>query len=193
MARSVDWTAIEKLLVDQATTRLTAFAAAHPDEVFYGAIVDVEPYDGCSVRIHLNTEANLTKEYDGKPVPADDLFSRFLPGSFAYSLELSDSDKFPATAIEEMVEIDLEDADVDDDDPKTATYKLLEIACNVAFALEHGALTKLKRTDDFAFAVTRDPREPGEFSVARYAKFKKQLKAIRHSNPALIPKPKPGI
>ena len=48
-------------------------------------------------------------------------------------------------------------------------------------------------TDDFAIAVTRDPREPGERSVARYARFKKQLSAIRRSNPALIPRPKPGM
>jgi hypothetical protein len=192
MAKSVDWTAIEKLLVDEATTRLTAFAADHPDDVFYGAIIDVEPYDGCSVSLHLNTEAHLEKD-NGGPVPADDLHRRFLPGAFGFHLSLSDSDEFPDEQIEALVEVDLEDPDADDDDPQTATYKLLEIACNVAFAIEQGALMKLARTDDFAIAVTRDPREPGEFSIARYAKFKKQLMAIRRSNPALITKPKPGV
>jgi len=193
MAKSVDWTAIEKLLLDEATSRLMAFAADHAGEVFYGAIIDVEPYDGCSVRLHLNTEAHLLKEHDGKPVPADDLHSRFLPGAFAYTLRISESDDFPADEIEALVELDLEDPDVDHDDPGTATNKLLEIACSVGVALEHGALTKLARTDDFTIAVTPDPREPGDFSVPRYAKFKKQRNAIRRSNPALITKPKPGV
>ncbi len=193
MARSVDWTALEKLLVDEANRRLAEFAAEHPDDVFYGAVIDVEPYDGCAVRLLLNTEAHLTAENDGKPVPAEDLFSRFLPGAFAFTIKLSKLDGFPGDAIEAQVERDLRNPNADDDDPTTATFKLLEIACNVAFAIEQGALTKLERTADFTIAVTRDPREPGDFSVARYARFKKQLNAKRRSDPALIPKPKPGI
>lgn len=193
MPRPVDWTAIERLLLDEATSGLAAVAADHPNEVFYGAVIDVEPYDGCSVELHLNTEQHLTAARDGNPVAADDLRSRFLPGAFAYTIPLTETEAFPSAAIEARVERDLEDPDVDDDDPRTATYKLLEIACSVAFALEHGALTTLARTPDFTIAVTRDPREPGELSVARYAKFKKQLRARRRSNPALIPKPKPGV
>ncbi len=193
MARSIDWAAIEKLLVRQATTKLARLARDHRDAVFYGAVVDVEPYDGCSVRLLLNTEEHLTADNGGEPVAADDLHSRFLPGAFAHSLKLSDNDDFPAAAIEALVERDLEDPDADEDDPESTTSKLLEVACRVAFELEHGALLQLKRTPDFAMAVTRDPREPGDFSVARYAKFKRQAMAARRSNPALIPKPKPGV
>jgi hypothetical protein len=193
MPRPVEWTAIEKLLLDEATSGLATFAAEHPGEVFYGAVLDVEPYDGCSVSLHLNTEQHLTSEHDGRPVAADDLRSRFLPGAFGFTVPLTETDAFPAAAIEAQVERDLEDPDTDDDDPKTATFKLLEIACSVAFALEHGALTKLARTPDFTIAVTRDPREPGEVAVARYARFKKQLRARRRSDPALIPKPKSGV
>ena len=161
--------------------------------MFYGAVIDVEPYDGCAVHLRLNTERHLVAANDGKPVSADDLHARFLPGGFLHTLALSKFDDFPGDAIEAQVERDLENPDADDDDPATATFKLLEVACNVAFAIEQGALTKLERTADFTIAVTRDPREPGDFSVARYAKFKKQLNALRRSNPALIPKPKPGI
>lgn len=192
MSRSVDWTAIEELLLDEATGRLASFAKEHAHEVFYGAVIDVEPYDGCSVSLHLNTEAHLTAEH-GEPVAADDLHSRFLPGAFGFTIPLTEDNDFPGEAIEAQVERDLEDSDADDDDPKTATYRLLEVACSVAFALEQGALTTLSRSDDFTIAVTRDPREPGELSVARYARFKKQLRAKRRSNPALIPKPTTGV
>lgn len=193
MPRPVDWTAIEKLLLDEATSGLVAFAADHPGEVFYGAVIDVEPYDGCAVSLHLNTEQHLTAAHDGKPVAPDNLRSRFLPGAFAFTIPLTETAAFPDAAIEAQVERDLEDPDADDDDPRTATFKLLEIACSVAFALEQGALTTLARTPDFTIAVTRDPREPGELSVARYARFRKQLRAQRRSNPALIPKPTSGV
>ncbi len=193
MPRSVDWTAIEKVLLDEATSGLAALAAEHPNEVFYGAVFDVEPYDGCSVQLHLNTEQHLTKENDAQPVAADDLRGRFLPGAFAFTIPLTKTDAFPAAAIEAQVERDLEDPAADDEDPNTATSKLLQIACSVAFALEHGALTKLSRTADFTIAVTREPREPGESSVLRYTRFKKQLRAKQRSNPALIPKPKTGV
>jgi len=193
MARTVDWTALEQLLLREATTALADFAAEHPDDVFYGAVLDVEPYDGASVSLHLNTEAHLTAENDGKPVPADDLHSRFLPGAFEHTLDLSETDEFPGDEIEAAVERDLEDPDADDDDPKTATYQLLELACRLGFALEQTAFQQLKRTDDFTIAVTRDPREPGDFSVARYAKFKNKALRERRSSPLLINKPKPGV
>jgi hypothetical protein len=193
MPRSVDWTAIEKLLLDAATDGLAAFAADHPNDVFYGAVIDVEPYDGCSVDLHLNTEEHLRAEYDGDEISVDDLHRRFLPGAFAHTIPLTEDNKFPSSAIEALVERDMEDPDADDDDPASTTRKLLEVACSVAFALEQGALAKLKRTPEFTIAVTRDPREPGEMSVARYAKYKKQLRAARRSNPALIPKPKTGV
>ncbi len=191
MPRSVDWTAIEKLLLDEATSGLATFAAEHPSEVLYGAVLDVEPFDGCSIHLRLNTERHLTAGNDGKPVAADDLRQRFLPGLFAFTIPLTETDAFPTEAIEAQVERDLEDPAADG--PQTATYKLLEIACNVAFTLEHGALTKLSRTTDFTIAVTREPREPGESSVARYTKFKNQLRAKHRSNPALIPRPKTGV
>ena len=192
MRRSVDWTAIEKLLLDEATSGLAAFAAEHPGEVCYGAVIEVAAGGG-SVRLRLNTEQHLTAQHAGSAVAPDDLRRRFLPGAFAFTIPLTETVAFPSEAIEAQVEHDLEDPDAAADDPKTATSRLLDLACRVAFSLEHDALTTLSRTPDFAIAVTRDPREPGERSVARYTRFKKQLRVKRRSDPALIPKPKTGV
>lgn len=192
MARSVDWTAVEKLLVERATTELATFAAAHATEVFYGAVFDVESYDGASVTLLLNTEEHLRASYD-EDVDEDDLHRRFLPGGFAHSLELSETDDFPTEAIEAAVEADIDDNNLDDDGLHVSTARLLEVVCNVAHTLEHGALTQLKRTAGFTIAVTPDAREPGEMSVARYAKFKKALNARRRSDPSLLKPPKPGV
>jgi hypothetical protein len=188
----VDWAAVEKLLVGEATRQLAAFAAKHPHDVFYGAVFDVEPYDGCHVHLLLNTEAHLEQEH-GKPVAADDLGSRFLPGSFEHTLKISKLDDFPGSAIEELIEADIDDDRIDDDGLYHTTAKLLATVCTVAMTLEHGALTALQRAPDFTIAVTPDPREPGDFSVARYARFKRAISAKRRSDPSLLRPRKPGI
>lgn len=192
MAKSVDWTAIEKLLTDQATRLLREFATNHRDAEIYGAILDVEPYDGCTVQLRLNTEAHLTAEY-GEPVDPDDLHRRFLPGAFAYTLELGDHAQFPGERIEALVEADIDADAVDADGLYQTTARLLEVACRVAEYLEAGPLLQLRRTPDFAISVTPDPREPGEQAIARYTRYKKRRNAERRSSPALIPKPKPGL
>lgn len=188
----VDWAAVETLLVGEATRRLAGFAASHPDDEFYGAVIDVEPLDGCHVQLLLNTEAHLEAEH-GRPISADDLHHRFLPGAFAHTLELSESAAFPAATIEQLVEADIDHDRETDDGLHATTAKLLEVACNVALALERGALTSLRRTVDFTISVTPDPSEPGELGVARYAKFKRALVARRRSDPSLLRPSKPGL
>jgi len=192
MTKSVDWTALEKLLADEATRLLRDFATNHRAHEFYGAIFDVEPYDGCFVHLRLNTEAHLTAEYD-EPVAPDDLHRRFLPGAFAHKLKLSNVDGFPGDRIEQLVEADIDTDELDEDGLYKTTASLLETVCRVAEALERGPLQQLRRTSDFTISVTPDAREPGELGVARYSKFKKRRNAERRSSPALIVKPKPGI
>src|SRR5512140_913344 len=114
MSDSVDWDATEKLLLETATQQLTSFAADHASETIYGAIFDVEPYDGCGVSLLLSTEANLLKEW-GEPIDATNLHRRFLPGAFAHTLPLTESKAFPAGAIEELVEADIDDDSMTED------------------------------------------------------------------------------
>jgi hypothetical protein len=182
----VDWTAVEKLLVNTATKQLATFAKAHAGEVFYGAIFDVETYDGASVSLLLNTEAHLLKEW-GETVGKKELHRRFLPGAFLHRLPLTKTKAFPGDAIEALVEQDIDDDTTDADGLWATAGTFLGVVCSAAHTLEQGALAQLTRTSDFAISVTPDPSEPGDFAIKRYAKFKKRLAKTNAKKPPSKP------
>lgn len=202
MAKAVDWTAVETLIVDSATKQLAAFAKDHATDEFYGAIFDVETYDGASVSLLLNTEEHLKKEWN-KPLDKKDLHRRFMPGSFAHTLPLTKGLRaFPAAEIEALVDEDMENDTTDAEGNWLTACKFLDAVCAAAVTLEANALATLSRTDDFTISVTPDASEPGDEAVKRYAKYKKRLAkagdkrasspSLKKSSPKLPSKPSSG-
>jgi len=170
----LEWPRIETLLLAAAKQALDDFARAHTSETFYGAIVMIEPYDGASFEILLNTEAHLRQEAGA--ANAREIHYRFLPGGFEHTLHVSKAvsgwDAI-ASEIEAAMEADMEDDRLIDGLYVTA-QKFLDTACRIAARLELTAFAQLFRVPDFKIAVTPDPREPGDFALERYARFKQR-------------------
>ena len=172
---AIDWTWLEELLVKHGEKALASFKPKK-GETFYAAMFRVEPFDGVSVALLLNTKEHLAKTVDAKN--RDQPHYKYMPSVFGQRVEISRTiDQWSEIddAIVEATEADMEDDKTNPEGHWATTGKLLECVCRAAVRLEP-ALGKLARTDDFAIGISPDPAEPGDMSVDRYVKFKKPKK-----------------
>jgi hypothetical protein len=175
----IEWKQIEDLFVTESTRVLRDHAAAHPGEAVYGAMFDIETFDGPSLSIHLNTPEHLASEAgDNATKP----HYRWLAGGFKYSLRVTKSVpawKDLASTLEEATEADMDDDRTDADGMWRTAGELVACVCRAVIRLEAAnAFAPLARTPDFDVAVTPDPREPGDLSLERMQKFRRRHVAI---------------
>jgi hypothetical protein len=172
----IDWKEIETKLAAQARKGLATFAKEHPDEIFYGLIFSIEPFDGVSVSMMLNTLEHLEAEAGEN---ASEPTYRWLPGGFEHDVSVTENiagwEKIDE-AIVAATEADMEDDRADDDGLWQTTSQLVEAVCRIALQLEsEGAYQVLKRTPDFDIAVSPDASEPGDLSLERFQAFRRRM------------------
>ena len=153
----INWRKAETTLFELASDDLRAFAAAHPDEIFYGFFLDCNSFYG-DVLLHLNTATLLhqrVKEskknhpdlYKGIAVAQLEKERRWDAGSWGY-FEINRPDSWregwapTAAAINQLP---------DADKGKEFEERFMEMACRVLIRLESANLFDLfQQTDDFA-------------------------------------------